>query len=261
MKCQLDSRKVRETIGVLITGILMGLILFGLFTVVLFIWNKFYLYNRLPVIRLFVFLLNPIIVYFIWTIMNQMRLNQKSASAFFFLKSFFVMILIYTCCVFVWVYVGFDHAARSLAAVFLIYYSTSMFVFIASTRILQVIISAFNKAGLIKLSYIEFILLGTVFSLHKMLQIEEFYNIRNETLPAEYYSLPLIRVYLFGNLKLIIIFLIYCLMLLIWRKVSGYFKKMNISGLVYYRNGSIIFLGTFLLFSLTFILFISTLAI
>lgn len=261
MKEKPGGEKIRKWINVLTTGAIMGITLFGLFVVVLFMWNIFNLYNRLPIIRLIMFFLNPTIVFLIWARMYQVHLHKKCDTSFFFLKSFLVMILIYVCCAFAFCYIGGNETGRSLAVLFISYYSISMFIFIASIRILQIMISALNRKSLKKLYYLEFILPGLIFSAYKILQVEEFYNIRGEKLSSEYYSLPLIQVYLFGSLKLVIIFLIYCLALFMWRKLKGYFKKMNISELVYYRNGLITFLCSFLLFSIVVILFTLTLTI
>lgn len=249
--------KVKKWINPFTIGVFMGGALFVLFILVLNIWNIFELNRRLPIVELIVFLLNPSIVFLIWERMRQRYLQKDKAIRFPFLKSFVVMILVYTICMAAFFYIERKSLGIELFVLLVLHYSISMLSFILAIRILQIIINALNHKNESKIYYIEFILPGVIFSIYKMLQIEEFYILRKENLPAEYYNTPLIRVYLYGTSKLAIVFLIYCLALFIWRKLMGYYRKADVSEIAYYRNGIIIFLFSLLSFSYVFVEFAS----
>lgn len=252
------KEKVKKWLNPFTIGVFMGGALCIFFILVLIIWNIFELNRRLPVVKLIVFLLNPSIVFLIWERMRQRYLQKDKAIRFPFLKSFVVMILVYTICMAAFFYIERKSLGVNLFVVMLVlYYSMLMLSFILAIRILQIIINALNHKNASKIYYIEFILPGAIFSIYKMLQIKEFYILRKGNFPAEYYNTPLIRVYLYGTSKLAIVFLIYCLALFIWRKLMGYFRKADVSEITYYRNGVIIFLFSLLSFSFVFVEFAS----
>lgn len=222
----------------------MGMVMFGLLVASQIIWEIFDS-GRKALIEYIVLLLT-LIVFLIGKRKYQKYLkNGKVVSPFF---SFVVMVLVYSIIIIVLSYI----TGVGLLGIFVFSFeSMPILIFIVAICIYQIIINAFYNENSYKLYYIEFILPTVIFSNYKLLQIENFFDMFGRSWLMPWEHLPsIIQLYLDGILKFITILLLYSLVLFILGKFSRVLKKAGIPELIYFRNGLMISLYSFLAFSL-----------
>lgn len=240
------EKKVKKRWDSIKTGVFWGLAMFGLLIASQMIWEMFDS-GRKALIEYIVLLLTLIVFLIVKRKYQKYLRNGKGISPFF---SFTVMFFVYSIIIIALSYI----TGVELLGIFVFFFeSMPIFIFVTAICIYRIIMHVFYNKNGYKLYYIEFILPTVIFSNYKLSHVENFFDTLGRSWLMPWDHLPsIIQIYLDGILKFIIILLIYSLALFILGKLSRVLKKAGIPGVIYFRNGLMISLYSFLVFSLVY---------